>query len=277
MSETRKWTYFERLDQQKESFIKWQSHFDKEYKEKISAETLNPMDTIFDDAIFYKGLSHNPHHVNMSVPFHLMRNFLSRTRRSLMKVQRWVESPIERFMLESLIVITGGANIIKGEDSLYIGDNNNGYSITLQYKISNYRVDFLIKRIITDVEYIQVIEGTDLTIIKEVGIIVECDGEDYHSSEEQLAKDNVRDKKIKNLINDEYNIMRFEGKDIWQNPFDVAKKIIHNLDEKYTQVLENNKPHEIPKIIHCADDVTSSAIMTPSKKQKLELFIERGF
>lgn len=61
--------------------------------------------------------------------------------------------------------------------------------------------------------------------------VIECDGHDFHSSKEQIAKDNQRQRDIENCG---YNFIRFSGSEIYNNPikcvYETFKKL--NIDEK---------------------------------------------
>lgn len=58
----------------------------------------------------------------------------------------------------------------------------------------------------------------------EVEIIVECDGYDYHSSKEQIKRDNERDMILKTAG---YDVVRFTGSQIFNDPIKCVEETIN--------------------------------------------------
>ena len=73
-----------------------------------------------------------------------------------------------------------------------------------QYEISPYRADFAIPAL---------------------HVIVECDGKEYHTSDEQIARDKERDAYMEKLG---WKVFRFTGSEINRNPQECAKEIINS-------------------------------------------------
>lgn len=65
----------------------------------------------------------------------------------------------------------------------------------------------------------------------EENVIVECDGHDYHKlTKQQVAKDNERDMDLK--LNG-YEMLRFSGSQLFNDPFDCAAQVHKYLLRKY--------------------------------------------
>jgi very-short-patch-repair endonuclease len=91
-------------------------------------------------------------------------------------------------------------------DNFYFGGDLRNYIITPQYKIDNYRVDFLI-----------CLDDGSITPHnnKENCLIVEIDSYLWHGSDpEQFTKEKERERE---LIKQEYKLMRFSGREIYRN------------------------------------------------------------
>jgi very-short-patch-repair endonuclease len=80
------------------------------------------------------------------------------------------------------------------------------YQIVLpQVQVGPYRVDFLIKMLGDP-------DG--------VGVIVECDGHDFHErTKEQAERDRKRDR---DLGSQGYRVLRFTGRELWRDPHSCA-------------------------------------------------------
>ncbi|GAC34942.1 endonuclease domain-containing protein [Paraglaciecola polaris] len=63
---------------------------------------------------------------------------------------------------------------------------------------------------------------------KDFGLIVECDGFEYHSSKEMFSKDRKRDRA---LHSKGYKVLRFSGQEIYNTPVSVAEEILDTLQE----------------------------------------------
>lgn len=102
----------------------------------------------------------------------------------------------------------------------------NGIDIDLnfqtQYEVEangkKYRADFLVTgETLTFTE-----DGyPDNEVISE--IIVECDGFAYHSSKEQIERDNRRDRNLKSAG---YTVLHFSGSEINRNPIRCATEVV---------------------------------------------------
>lgn len=89
------------------------------------------------------------------------------------------------------------------EDGLLQWLKNYGLFPITQYQIGPYRADFF---------------------IEEFNLVIECDGQDFHSSDEQIKYDRQRDEYMRNLG---YKVERYTGKRIYHEAFDIAKEIIN--------------------------------------------------
>jgi very-short-patch-repair endonuclease len=127
------------------------------------------------------------------------------------------ESHIERRLFGSLIwmkIDQSGyplADYLDGPED-YIVPSPEGshlkFYITSQYKIGNYRADFLVWVGYGD---------------KFRGVVVECDGHDFHEkTKEQAARDKSRDRAI---LESGYSVMRFTGSEIFKDPDACAKQV----------------------------------------------------
>ena len=79
------------------------------------------------------------------------------------------------------------------------------YSIVPQFKIGQYRVDFLV-------------DGTN--------VIIECDGCDSHKTKEQILHDSKRDRF---LARNGYVVLRFTGSEINSDPDECAREIVESV------------------------------------------------
>ena len=83
---------------------------------------------------------------------------------------------------------------------------------TIHIKRKNYRVDFLISYYDCD----------DATYYLKKPIIIEVDGKDWHSSKTQMNYDYKRENELK-LAG--YDILRFTGSQVFQNPFECVSSL----------------------------------------------------
>ncbi len=83
-----------------------------------------------------------------------------------------------------------------------------GFQVIIQFKVNKYRFDFAIEK--------------DNKIVA----VIECDGVEFHSNPEQLARDAAKDK-----FADEHGweMFRFRGTDIWHRAGSCAQKVIFDL------------------------------------------------
>lgn len=65
---------------------------------------------------------------------------------------------------------------------------------------------------------------------KEIGVVVECDGHEFHQkTKEQVTHDNEREYEIKKAG---YDVLRFSGSQIFNNPFKCANDVFDYLLSK---------------------------------------------
>jgi very-short-patch-repair endonuclease len=96
-------------------------------------------------------------------------------------------------------------------------DNHAVYDMSRQEPIEidgkTYIVDFLIEQdSVEDIDY---------------KLVVECDGYEYHSTKEQIQKDNDRDIALKTAG---YDVVRFTGSQIFNTPMQCAAKVLNLLE-----------------------------------------------
>ena len=135
------------------------------------------------------------------------------------KIECPMQSPIEQILycaLKTIFEINCFRNI-KGNFWLVGGQVMfKGYEILPQYKIDNYRVDFLVNNY-----EVKRCEQTKKSII------IECDSQQFH---ERTEKERTYEKKRdRYLSTKEYVIFHYTGKDIIINAFDIAKEIVSYL------------------------------------------------
>lgn len=113
-----------------------------------------------------------------------------------------LESPIEEAFLLALYALNDSAPIFE-----FVGETgrplHTGYAfarVTPQVKVAGYRVDFLVE-------------------VGDVKIAVECDGQAYHNSNDQIQRDKVRDRA---LTVAGLRVMRFTGSEIFRSPCSCA-------------------------------------------------------
>lgn len=54
-------------------------------------------------------------------------------------------------------------------------------------------------------------------------LVIECDGYEYHSTKEQIKKDNERQRELQK---NGYEVIRFSGSEIYKNPYACANEIL---------------------------------------------------
>lgn len=87
-----------------------------------------------------------------------------------------------------------------------------------QAKVRDYRVDFVIRY-----------AGTPAA---QCGIVVECDGHDFHEkTKEQAARDKARDRVLHTRF---AKVLRFTGSELHRNPFGCAEEAFGALDGVYS-------------------------------------------
>lgn len=149
------------------------------------------------------------------------------------------ESPIEAMMVAALILLSAEKNIclearVNDFHIFLTNDSLPKITITPQSMIGEFRVDFFLEYedIIPDFEN-EVISksGKNIpgTIEVKTNIVVECDGHDFHEkTKEQAKKDKKRDRTFQSLG---YNVFRFTGSEIWQDPINCAEEILSQLEK----------------------------------------------
>lgn len=112
------------------------------------------------------------------------------------------ESPIEAMLFTALL---GSRKFILADEKT----TGAGFFVYPQHKSGQYRADFLIKAVGWGNEY-KVWPPT-----AEVSVCVECDGREFHSTPEQIARDNDKEKHFKEQG---IETLRFSGSEIYRKP-----------------------------------------------------------
>jgi very-short-patch-repair endonuclease len=121
-----------------------------------------------------------------------------------------LDSPLEVLFLEGLAMnhFLGGAGIPPINQAKAIGPHA-VFGIKTQYKIRNYRADFLL------VSW----DGR--------AVVVECDGHDYHErTKKQAAHDRKKDREVQAAG---YMILRYTGSEIWKDPLECVGNAVQTL------------------------------------------------
>jgi len=121
------------------------------------------------------------------------------------------ESPIEEMFLLSFLSRAGDLEqecvLVKETDEYFILDNNT-IAVMPQFPIWPYRVDFMLCWKPPD---------------KEIDfLIVECDGQEFHSSANNSEKDAFRDRELRKVA----NVVRFPGPRLWKHSRDCASEVL---------------------------------------------------
>lgn len=125
------------------------------------------------------------------------------------------ESPIERLLLAPLMFIRPACLHGRYEGP---ADREREARLFAQYPVGGRRLDFA---------YIV----TPLTEAWEIRLGIECDGQDFHSSVEQRANDNSRTIEI--VEEDAFNVVRFSGRQIMDDPRACAQRVADAIDGIY--------------------------------------------
>lgn len=154
------------------------------YKAKTMVEKFNSLEDQYKELLF-RASSTTPAYINRFIYYYNFENFDK------------CESPIEVLFYIAFEII----NHYAGSSQEY---NEKGkYIIQPQVDILEYRVDFLIHG-------------------KNKKIVVEADGHEYHSTKEQIAKDNKRQN---DLTLAGYTVMRFSGSQLSKNAMAEAGNV----------------------------------------------------
>lgn len=140
-----------------------------------------------------------------------------------LKVISGCESPIEQALALAIYDIgIINFNILFGPD-LELEEYNTQKEIAVDGKI--YRADIYIQlRLYQQEDY---------------KIVIECDGHDYHEkTKEQVKMNNKRERALKSAG---YEVLRFSGSEIYENPYRCASEISQNIIGKYVRGQSNGK------------------------------------
>lgn len=90
------------------------------------------------------------------------------------------------------------------------------FFIAPQYQIEQYRADF-------------VIGFAGYGTLKQTGVVVECDGHNFHErTKEQAQRDKERDRFLQTKV---AKVIRFTGSEIYRKPLACAESALHVLEE----------------------------------------------
>jgi very-short-patch-repair endonuclease len=93
----------------------------------------------------------------------------------------------------------------QADENTFAGDHT---LLMPQYKWRNYRIDWVVK----------------ISFLKQPYFFIECDGRDFHSSEQQILRDRTKDEAI---MNAGVQIFRFSGSELERNSL-ACVKIVHS-------------------------------------------------
>lgn len=93
----------------------------------------------------------------------------------------------------------------QSDENTFIGDHT---LLMPQYKWNNYRIDWVVK----------------VSFLKQPYFFIECDGRDFHSSEQHILRDRAKDEAIRNAG---IHIFRFSGSELDRNAL-ACVKIVHS-------------------------------------------------
>lgn len=130
---------------------------------------------------------------------------------------RNIQSPIESMLLDKIMRDQRFITVVGGEPK------GEGIFVFPQYEIGSYRADFIIKaRGFNSAIRVWPPKATCM-------IAVECDGHDFHTSQDQIEYDRVRDAYFKSRGID---TLRFTGAEIHRNISFVIDQIYEAVKER---------------------------------------------
>lgn len=124
------------------------------------------------------------------------------------------ESPAETAFLEAMI---SNYNLIPKEGILH----GNGITLDLQVKITPYRADFVVNN----------------------SLIIEIDGATYHSSQEAIQRDKIRDEFMQALG---FSVLRIPARIVFSSPNEALKQVSTSITE-HSQVQSVSKDRSYKK------------------------------
>lgn len=121
----------------------------------------------------------------------------------IMNVLENIKSPIEQILFTAISIFLGKHKpFIYVEPQKEININNHKYIVDFVIEYDDYVNSFL---------------------KKDFKLVIECDGFDYHSNKKQMTYDYERENDLK--LNG-YDVIRFTGSQIYNNPMECLNKII---------------------------------------------------
>jgi very-short-patch-repair endonuclease len=137
--------------------------------------------------------------------------------RALCDVVKGCESPIEQ------LFALGCYEIERDDPRLLVLNFQLIPQVEIQTNKKKYRIDFMLRLEDWTNEHFPGV-ATEL--------IVECDGHNYHSSKEQIARDNKRDRALNRIG---FEVMHFSGSEINSEPYECAREATERLIQKAAQ------------------------------------------
>jgi very-short-patch-repair endonuclease len=98
------------------------------------------------------------------------------------------------------------ASCRQADENIFVGDHT---LLMPQYRWRNYRIDLVVK----------------ITFLNQPYFFIECDGKDFHSSEQQILRDHAKDQAITNAG---IQIFRFSGSELERNPR-ACIEVVHSV------------------------------------------------
>jgi Protein of unknown function (DUF559) len=165
-----------------------------------------------------------------------------------------VDSPIEARFLLALILFgveegwrveireSPGRRKYQHVVNYGVGSDSDVLLILPQYKLGEYRVDFLIRYTHSAANGLYLGEVStnsirrDSQALIERQIIVECDGHDYHErTKEQARRDKKRDRRLQAMG---FPVYRYTGSEIYQDSIECVREVVRILNNSSHELLE---------------------------------------
>jgi very-short-patch-repair endonuclease len=125
----------------------------------------------------------------------------------------------------------------------YGADSDSNVLLILpQFKLGEYRVDFLLRYTCSTIACLPPGDDTsasarrDFQTLVERQIIVECDGHDYHErTKEQARRDKKRDRRLQAMG---FPVYRYTGSELYQDSIECVREVVRILKNTGNEVQE---------------------------------------
>lgn len=173
-----------------------------------------------------------------------MLNFMARQWMPCSMVAPLLSSPLEQQMFWSLMGVADGyaPGFRCRMNGQTFGDISELCVVEIepQFRILEYRVDFRVSlsRFVQDQSEPGKMPQQKL---RNVEVLVECDGHDFHSrTKEQAERDRSRDRMLQRLG---YDVLRYTGSEIWKDSLVCAQGVLDHLESRLLSLAENISPN----------------------------------